>query len=175
MVRLSGQSLGTRGVLGWREWLALPELGIGAVKAKIDTGARSSTLHAFDVHHFERDGRPWVGFKVHPIQRSTGETVEAQAPLHDERLVRDSGGGEHLRPVVLTAVEVDGEQWPIELTLTNRDAMGFRMLLGRQAIRTRFVVDAGRSYLMGPNGPTKREIQGRRNGRGRGPSGPMQP
>lgn len=139
--------------LGWREWLRLPELGVPALKAKIDTGARSSTLHAFDVTEFARDGRRWVRFKVHPVQRSARHTVEAEAELHDERLIRDSGGKEQLRPVILTAVEVDGERWPIELTLTNRDAMGFRMLLGRQAIRGRFVVDAGRSY-----------VQSRRNG-----------
>lgn len=134
--------------LGWREWLALPDLGVGAIKAKIDTGARSSTLHAFAVTPFERGGRPWVRFTVHPVQRSAYPTVETESPLHDERLIRDSGGKEQLRPVILTTVEVDGERWPIELTLTNRDAMGFRMLLGRQAIRGRFVVDAGRSYLL---------------------------
>lgn len=133
----------------------MPELGVPALKAKIDTGARSSTLHAFDVTEFERDGRRWVRFKVHPVQRSARRTVETEAELHDERLIRDSGGKEQLRPVILTTVEVDGERWPIELTLTNRDAMGFRMLLGRQAIRGRFVVDAGRSY-----------VQSRRNGVG---------
>lgn len=135
--------------IGWREWLALPDLGVNAVKAKIDTGARSSTLHAFDVQRFERHGAPWVRFKVHPVQRDTKVTVQAEAPLHDERLIRDSGGKEHLRPVIETTVELNGERWPIELTLTNRDAMGFRMLLGRQAIRRRFVVDAGRSFLTG--------------------------
>lgn len=153
MTRRQTQTLPT---LGWREWVALPDLGMAAVKAKLDTGARSSTLHAFDVRRFERDGRPWVRFRVHPVQRSARETVEAEAPLHDERLVRDSGGGEQMRPVILTHVEVRGRRWPIELTLTNRDAMGFRMLLGRQAIRGRFVVDAGRSYLAG-----------RHNGQGR--------
>ena len=126
----------------------LPELGVDAVKAKIDTGARSSTLHAFDVRRFDRDGQVWVSFTVHPLQRSGRGMMVAEAPLHDERMVRDSGGREQLRPVILTAVEVNGTRWPIELTLTNRDAMGFRMLLGRQAIRGRFVVDAGRSYLM---------------------------
>lgn len=135
--------------IGWREWLALPDLGVEAVKAKIDTGARSSTLHAFDVERFEKNGSPWVRFKVHPQQRSTGDTISATAALHDERWIRDSGGREHLRPVILTTVGLDGGSWPIEVTLTNRDAMGFRMLLGRQAIRKRFVVDAGRSYLMG--------------------------
>ncbi|MBI2168410.1 MAG: ATP-dependent zinc protease [Actinobacteria bacterium] len=143
-------------IIGWREWLALPDLAVHALKAKIDTGARSSTLHAFDVQTFARDGRRWVRFKVHPVQRSTRETVHAELPLHDERLIRDSGGKEQLRPVILTTIEVSGERWPIELTLTNRDAMGFRMLLGRQAIRGRFVVDAGRSY-----------VTGRRNGLGK--------
>lgn len=135
--------------IGWREWLALPDLGVDAVKAKIDTGARSSTLHAFDVERFERQGAPRVRFKVHPVQRDTSVTVEAEAPLHEERWIRDSGGKEHLRPVIVTLVELNDERWPIELTLTNRDAMGFRMLLGRQAIRRRFVVDAGRSFLTG--------------------------
>lgn len=142
--------------LGWREWLALPDLGVPSVKAKIDTGARSSTLHAFGVESFERDGVPFVRFTVHPVQRNATEAVVAEAPLHDRRVVRDSSGRAHLRPVILTTVEVDGSRWPIELTLTNRDAMGFRMLLGRQAIRGRFMVNAGRSYLTG-----------RRNGRGR--------
>lgn len=142
--------------LGWREWLALPDLGVPSVKAKIDTGARSSTLHAFGVESFERDGVPFVRFTVHPVQRNATEAVVAEAPLHDRRVVRDSSGRAHLRPVIVTTVEVDGSRWPIELTLTNRDAMGFRMLLGRQAIRGRFMVNAGRSYLTG-----------RRNGRGR--------
>lgn len=137
-------------VIGWREWLALPDLGVAAVKAKIDTGARSSTLHAFNLERFERDGEPWVRFVVHPVQRSTHETVTAEAPLLDERHVRNSGGKQQLRPVILTTVDLAGDRWPIELTLTNRDEMGFRMLVGRQAVRNRFVVDAGRSFLATP-------------------------
>lgn len=137
-------------VIGWREWLALPDLDVNAVKAKIDTGARSSTLHAFDLERFERAGEPWVRFIVHPVQRSTQETITTEAPLLDERHVRDSGGRQQLRPVILTTVELAGDRWPIELTLTNRDAMGFRMLLGRQAVRNRYVVDAGRSFLATP-------------------------
>lgn len=144
-------------VIGWREWIELPDLGVEAVKAKVDTGARSSTLHAFDVERFERDDRPWVRFCVHPIQRSTTTTVAAEAPLHDERWVRDSGGREQRRPVILTAARLLARAWPIELTLTNRDAMGFRMLLGRQAVRRRFVVDPGRSFVAGraPTAPPR--------------------
>jgi hypothetical protein len=135
--------------IGWREWLAVPELGIRAIKAKIDTGARSSALHAFDIELFERGDQRMVRFRVHPWQRNLEETVAAEAPLAEERLVRNSGGVETLRPVIVTHVELLGQQWPIELTLTPRDYMGFRMLLGREAVRRRFLVDPGRSYLSG--------------------------
>jgi hypothetical protein len=142
-------------VIGWREQVALPELGIPEVKAKIDTGARSSALHAFDVHTFERDGIQMVRFKVHPYQRDTHRTVETEAELVDEREVRSSGGHAQLRPVIQTAVALGGKCWSIELTLTNRDVMGFRMLLGRQAVRRRFLVDAGQSFLQSDNGSSK--------------------
>lgn len=135
--------------IGWREWLALPALGIWAIKAKIDTGARSSALHAFDIERFDRDNQPMVRFKVHPFQRSNDNVIVAEAPLAGERFVRNSGGIETLRPVIITEVELAGERWPIELTLTPRDAMGFRMLLGREAVRRRYLVDPGRSYLAG--------------------------
>ena len=135
--------------VGWREWLALPALGIPAVKAKIDTGARSSALHAFDIELFERDHQPMVRFRVHPWQQNNEEEIVAEAPLAGQRLVRNSGGIETLRPVITTDVELAGRRWPIELTLTSRDAMGFRMLLGREAVRRRFLVDPGRSYLAG--------------------------
>lgn len=134
-------------IIGWREKLALPDLGISQIKAKIDTGARSSALHAFDVQRFEQEGKPMVRFKVHPQQRSTKETIIAQAEIFDEREVRNSGGHAQLRPVIKTTVELGGQCWQIELTLTNRDAMGFRMLLGREAVRKRFLVDAGGSFL----------------------------
>jgi hypothetical protein len=142
-------------IIGWREHLALPGLGIQEVKAKIDTGARSSALHAFDVEIFTDQGKQMVSFKVHPYQRDSHHTVATVAELLDQRLVRNSGGQATIRPVILTTVELNsaaasGEKshrWLIELTLTNRDVMGFRMLLGRQAVRQRFLVDAGRSYL----------------------------
>lgn len=134
-------------IIGWREHLALPDLGIQAIKAKIDTGARSSALHAFDVETFEDQGKQMVSFKVHPNQRDTSQTVTTVAELLERRLVRNSGGQETVRPVILTNVELNSDRWLIELTLTNRDVMGFRMLLGRQAVRQRFLVDAGKSYL----------------------------
>ncbi|MDX1674404.1 MAG: RimK/LysX family protein [Longimicrobiales bacterium] len=140
---------GERPVIGWREWIELPELGIDAIKAKVDTGARSSSLHAYDIRRFKRGGRRRVRFKVHPIQRDFRTTVEADAPLIDLRKVTSSSGTASLRPVILTAVELHGQRWEIEVTLTRRDEMGFRMLLGRQAVRHRFVVDPGRSFIAG--------------------------
>lgn len=136
-------------LIGWREWVALPELGIKEIKAKIDTGARSSALHAFDLEEFTRKGKPWVRFVVHPVQRSPHPEIECSAPLVDRRLVRSSGGRTTLRPVIHTPVALGGSVWPIEITLVNRDVMGFRMLLGRQAVRGRFLVNPGRSFLNG--------------------------
>ena len=135
--------------VGWREWIALPELGILAIKAKIDTGARSSALHAFDIELFNRGEQTMVRCRVHPWQRNDEETVMVEAPLAGQRAVRNSGGIETLRPVIVTAVEILGQSWPIELTLTSRGYMGFRMLLGREAVRRRLLVDPGRSYLSG--------------------------
>jgi len=135
--------------IGWREWIALPELGIAAIKAKVDTGARSSALHAVDFETFARAGEPWIRFKVHPLQRDWRTEIVTEAALADERWVRSSSGRRTLRPVIRTAAELGGARWPIEITLVRRDMMGFRMLLGRQAVRRRFVVDPGRSFLRG--------------------------
>lgn len=136
-------------VIGWREWVSLPGLGVPAIKAKIDTGACSSSVHAFDVSVVETQGQAIVRFKLHPYQHTSRVTVVAEAVLVEYRRVRSSGGDETLRPVVLADVELLGQRWPIELTLASRDTMGFRMLLGRRALRHRFVVDPGRSYLAG--------------------------
>lgn len=146
--------------IGWREWLSLPDLGISWIKAKIDTGARSSTLHAFDLEPFHQNGTSMLRFKIHPQQRNTQDTITAEAELLEERHVRSSTGHTQLRPVISTIVDLNGLSWPIELTLTSRDQMGFRMLLGRQAVRQRFLVDSGRSFLWGP-GPKHRLQQQR--------------
>lgn len=134
-------------VIGWREWVSLPDLGISLVKAKIDTGATTSALHALKVERFRREGRDFARFQVHPLQRNTRQIVTAEAPLVDYRAVKSSTGHETSRPVILTNIAIFGELFPIELTLANRAEMGFRMLLGRRALKRRFLVDPGASYL----------------------------
>lgn len=136
-------------ILGWREWLALPELGLPALKAKVDTGARTSTLHAFEVDTFRRGGRLYVRFGVHPLQRRADIVVQGEAPVIDRRQVADSGGHREERYVIETRLVLAGREWPIELTLTNRETMLFRMLLGRTAITGRALVDPERSFLTG--------------------------
>lgn len=136
-------------IIGWREWVNLPELGIMSIKAKVDSGARSSSLHALRIEEFERDGEPWVRFQVHPVQRSRMDAISVEAKVLERRSVRSSSGQVGLRPVIVTPIELLGVRWPIELTLASRDEMGFRMLLGREAFRGRFLVDAGKSYYGG--------------------------
>ena len=136
-------------VIGWREWVELPDLKIRRIKAKIDTGARSSSLHAFDISTFDRDGKTFARFKVHPIQRNSRKTVTCEAEVLEVRQVKSYSGHAQKRIVIVTTVEVLGEAWPIELTLANRAEMGFRMLLGREAVRGRFLVDAGISFYDG--------------------------
>ncbi len=133
-------------IIGWREWVSLPDLGLERIKAKIDTGARSSALHAFDLRAFTVGGVPWVRFRVHPLQHG-GPTVEAEAVIIDMRRVRNPGGRRELRPVIRTHVALSDKRWEIDVTLTPRWGMGFRMLLGRQAVRRHFLVDSGRSFL----------------------------
>ena len=136
-------------ILGWREWVSFPELGISQIKAKIDTGARTSCLHAFFVEPFERDGVEWVHFDIHPIQGDTSEVLRCEAPVLDQRLVRDSGGHEEMRYVIETIVSIGGNTLKAEVTLSDRDSMKFRVLLGRTAIRGNYLVDSSRSYLCG--------------------------
>jgi hypothetical protein len=147
--------------IGWREWVGLPGLGVDAVKAKVDTGARSSSLHAWDVEIVPGRLPVTVRFVVHPFEHDETVTIVAEAPLIDEREVRSSNGEVELRPVIRTDVAVAGRQFPIELTLTRRDAMGFRMLLGRSAVRSQFVVNPDDSFMGG--GSTVAPPAGRRS------------
>ncbi|HHP7230349.1 MAG TPA: ATP-dependent zinc protease [Xenococcaceae cyanobacterium] len=135
------------GIIGWREIVALPQLNVKQIKAKIDTGARSSALHAFKIEEFELNNKLMIRFQIHPQQRDNKYIVTAEAELLEYRRVTSSGGHAQIRPVILTTVQLEQQQWQIELTLTNRDVMGFRMLLGRQALRDRFLVNPGKSFL----------------------------
>ena len=135
-------------ILGWREWVALPDLGITRIKAKVDTGARTSALHAFEVNLDESGDQKIVRFKIHPKQRDLDTVIECKAPLLDEREVRDSGGHEEMRYVIETRIAIGQSIHTAEVTLTNRDSMGFRMLIGRTTMNGHYLVDPGQSFLM---------------------------
>lgn len=137
-------------VVGWREWVTLTGLDCPTpIKAKIDTGAATSALHASKLERFEVDGDPWVRFTIRPHQRRGGGAKRVEVPMIDERRVRSSNGKSELRPVIETDIALGDQLWTVEFTLTRRNAMGFRMLLGRRALRRRAVVDPGRSYRLG--------------------------
>jgi hypothetical protein len=136
-------------IIGWREWLALPDLGIKAIKAKVDTGARTSALHTFRLDPFEKDGTLKVRFGIHPLQGRKDIEVNCVADIVDQRRVTSSAGQSEMRYVIRTSIALREFRWPIELTLTNRRAMRFRMLLGRAAINRLLLVDPAKSYLTG--------------------------
>lgn len=136
-----------RKTIGWREWVSLPELGIKEIKAKVDTGADNSSLHAFDIERFELDGRSMVRFEVHPHQRKRKPSVPCVAEIVGERMVKNPGGRAERRPIIRTTMVVAGEEFEALVNLTTRDEMTFRMLLGRRTVRRNFLVDPGRSYL----------------------------
>lgn len=147
----------TVAIIGWREWVALPDLGVDALKAKVDTGARTSSLHALHVEEYRRRGSLWLRFQVLPQRRGKAEPIEAHAPLVEYRQVRSSNGQSDRRPVISTTISLLGQNWPIELTLSDRTEMGFRMLLGREALRGRFWVNPDASFLGGGAPRTEHE------------------
>lgn len=135
--------------IGWREWVELPDLCGEPINAKIDTGAKSSAIHAFKINQVKIDGAPYAEFYLHPVQRHRYPEIFCRAPIVDKRIVRSSNGQEEERLAISTRLRLAGRLWKIELTLTNRDAMGFRMLVGRDALRRKFLVNPSGSYLAG--------------------------
>lgn len=149
-------------ITGWREWVRLPEIGVPWIKAKIDTGAQTSALHATGITEFTRDGADWVRFTVQPWQVGSADEVTIELPIHDRRTVRSSSGHTQDRLVVQMLLVLVGTEVPAEVTLTDRDEMVFRMLIGRQALKQGFVVDSGASFA-GERPP--REVRKRNRGR----------
>ena len=137
-------------IIGWKEWCAFPDLGMPAVKAKVDTGAKTSALHAYDIKPFTKDGQKYVRFKVHPLRDDREFEVECEAPLSDYRVVISSNGEREKRYVIRTAMSIGPKLFVTEVTLTARHQMAYRMLLGRDCIRkAKFVVDPAKSCLQG--------------------------
>lgn len=137
-----------RQIIGWREWVGLPDLGVDAIKAKIDTGARTSAIHAWNITEHEALDGPWVSFELHPVQRNNKIIVPCRARIWDTREIKSSNGQIEHRVIIRTTLQLAENTWPIELSLTNRDAMGFRLLLGRAALRKHVRIDPGRSFLI---------------------------
>lgn len=137
----------TRKIVGWREWVAFPDFAVERMKVKVDSGARTSALHAENIEIIGRGRRAKVHFDLFPKQGSKVGAKRVVAPYLGQRMVRSSVGHETLRPVIRTTLQIDSEHWPIEVTLVNRDIMGFRMLLGRTALRHGFLIDPASSYL----------------------------
>lgn len=135
--------------LGWREWVGLPQLGIPLIKAKVDTGARTSALHAFEVKPCFENGRERVEFLIHPLQKDRDTVITCISDVIDKRVVTDSGGHKEERFVIQTDLKIGEHTWPIEATLTSRDDMLFRMLVGRTALKGRAVVNPARSFVTG--------------------------
>jgi hypothetical protein len=151
-------------IVGWREWVSLPGADVPWIKAKLDTGARTSSLHAFDLEEVRRGDDAFVRFGIHPWQDTGEDAVVVELPIHDRRHVRSSSGHAEERIVVLMDVVLQGRTVTAEVTLTNRDEMGFRMLIGREALRQGFIVDSARSFV---GGRAPKRV--RRRNRGRAP------
>lgn len=136
-------------LVGWREWLAMDDLGVDRILAKVDTGAKTCALHTFYITPFERDNEAWLTFGLHPDRDSSERELHCQAPIKERRDVTDSGGHTENRYVIETNISLAGKTFPVEVTLTNRDNMRYRLLLGRNALRRGFIVESSKSYLLG--------------------------
>ena len=136
-------------IIGWQEWISLPEFQIAVISAKVDTGADTSSLHAYHIKRFRKAGMPWVSFEIHPLPAYPEITIPCRAPLIDRRVIKSSSGEREKRPVVLTQLALGGRLFSIELNLTNRDYMGARMLLGRQALQQDILIDPSKTYIQG--------------------------
>jgi ribosomal protein S6--L-glutamate ligase len=136
-------------IVGSEEWCAFHTLGIPAINARVDSGAKTSSIHAFNIQVFKRDGHPWVSFEVHPLQQNRKTTVRCEAMIIDRRNVKSSSGESEKRYVIRVPLSIGDHEWDAELTLTNRDSMGYRMLLGREAMQHRMLVDPASSFLLG--------------------------
>jgi len=136
-------------IVGSEEWFSFPSLGVPAIKARVDSGAKTSSMHAFNIHKFRRDGESWVSFEVHPLQNDRRTVIRCERPVIDKRVVKSSSGLSETRYVISATIKSGAEIWDIELTLANRDSMGYRMLLGREAMNGRMLVDPSLSFCLG--------------------------
>lgn len=143
--------------IGWNEWCALPDLNLPAIKAKIDTGAKTSSLHAFDIHTVKRGERTFAHFQIHPIQHNDELIIECKALVIDERFIMSSSGHKEHRLVISTPITLGNNTWDIQITLSNRDPLSYRMLLGREAMEHRVIIDPSRKFQLGKI--TKQQLQ----------------
>ncbi len=137
-------------IVGWREWVTFPDLGDATIKAKIDTGAKTSALHAWNIKPFIKNDEEWIAFDIHPIQKKNSISMRCEARTAVAKLVKSSNGMVEKRYAIKTTVTVGPYSYPIDLTLTNRDDMGFRLLIGRSALKNRFLVDCTHSFIQSP-------------------------
>lgn len=136
-------------IIGAEEWCTFPSLGIPAVKARVDSGAKTSSLHAFNIEKFAKNSNAWVRFEIHPLQKDKKISIICEAEIIDKRKVKSTSGISEKRFVVQVPLCIGSDTWDVEVTLTNRDSMGYRMLLGREAMMNRFLIDPSSSFLMG--------------------------
>lgn len=136
-------------IIGSEEWCAFPDMALPAVKARVDSGAKTSSLHAFNIHPFRREGNLWVSFEVHPLQNNRRTVIRCEKPVLDRRTIKSSSGTTDTRYVISAPIKIGDDIWTVELTLANRDSMGYRMLLGREAMEGRLIIDPSQSFILG--------------------------